>query len=423
MMSATAIAIAPHDSNTNTNISETKHLSYQKQKVKKKPRKETNSSKSSKHVMQRSKATYGISKDINLELTTKPVSQDDVKEMLFTTTCNCGSSSNKNCLLRSMPSCHGIKDLDTLANIIMYCQNITLTKTKAEKDTFLLRTTKDAIVSTTSKSSSSIKRQRTEQTVNDNDIMYFMTTTVASADENRIKINNFDYNLPTNLECVSSSLKFESTQICRAMFMKLYRFNDYELKKASERLKENPLADSFLKTKYSDNHLHPYNHTECETIFENNLKYQNNASSSSRNHEDFMISDAILPVAVADIDVSLWLEDTFLTYGDAAPNRNIHQVSSTFKTDLFKKYIKDMQKLDRKPVAECRFMELWNSCYPSYLIRPWANVCGKCDTCYMIDCGRRNANDKNTKEALRQAHLLHRGGLFMPERRRFVIFI
>lgn len=402
--------------NSNSKILETNHLSYQKKKNIK--RKKTNASKSSKHVTQRSKATTGINKDIHLDLPSATnVSQEDVMKMLYTTDCNCASSSAKNCFLRCIPTYQGIKDINTLANIIMFCQNITVTKTKDEKEAFLLRTTKDSISATTSKScTSSSKRPRT---INENDIMCFMTTTTASSDEN-LKVNKFKFNLPTNLEGVSSSLTFENTQICRPMFLKLYRFNEYELKKASQRLKENPMAESFHKEKFTDNHLHPYNHTECETIFENNLKWQNDAT---RNYDDTMISDSMLPVAESDIDVSLWLEDTFLTYGDAAPNRNIHQVSSTFKIDLFKKYVKDMTELKRGPVAESRFMELWNSCYPSYLIRPWANVCGKCDTCYMIDCGRRTANDKNTKEALRQAHLLHRGGLFMPERRRCVVFI
>jgi hypothetical protein len=41
---------------------------------------------------------------------------------------------------------------------------------------------------------------------------------------------------------------------------------------------------------------------------------------------------------------------------------------------------------------------------------------GKCDTCFAIDDMRRTCQDETTLCKLRDAHHLHRGGLFMLER-------
>ena len=63
-----------------------------------------------------------------------------------------------------------------------------------------------------------------------------------------------------------------------------------------------------------------------------------------------------------------------------------------------------------------RFLELWKVLYPNAVDRPRCDIAGKCDTCYNIDVGRKNATCDAEAEQFKKAHLLHRGGLFMLER-------
>ena len=86
-----------------------------------------------------------------------------------------------------------------------------------------------------------------------------------------------------------------------------------------------------------DRTLHPYNYAETELIFSNNLLHEQHGLAD-RTYDDSMVTNAILPLADADVDIALWLEDCFLYYGDSAPNRNIKQLSATFKNDIYNVY-------------------------------------------------------------------------------------
>ena len=56
---------------------------------------------------------------------------------------------------------------------------------------------------------------------------------------------------------------------------------------------------------------------------------------------------------------------------------------------------------------------------PYYCIRPWLNVPGKCDTCYEIDKVPRGTQDSKVLNACKQAHILHKAGMFARERREY----
>jgi len=66
-----------------------------------------------------------------------------------------------------------------------------------------------------------------------------------------------------------------------------------------------------------------------------------------------------------------------------------------------------------------RFYELWDSLYPLSINRSWVSIPGKCNICYYIDQMRRTSTSLDVQKALQQAHLLHRGGLFMLERQEY----
>ena len=73
------------------------------------------------------------------------------------------------------------------------------------------------------------------------------------------------------------------------------------------------------------------------------------------------------------------------------------------------------------PVTYKRFVDMWNCIFVKTGLRSWVNIPGKCHTCLAIDKLRRSEQSTNmVKEACKQAHQLHRGGLFMLERQRFI---
>ena len=414
--------------------------------------KSTNASRGSTSVIHRSGATPGISKDVKLFLHSNQETVAEVKTYIEQESCVCQTTaigSKLNCLMYCVPlNSNNEPCFDPLYKAIAATRYETFKRNdqgeENERDGHLLRKVKETIVSQSAK--------RVENPISAPvpldgiTIPCFRSKCTEPVVEEKFKIKyHHSYILPTERVkgCHVEPLTFASTKLCRKGFAMLHGFSIKQIERACDRLKENIEATGFVTTKYKDQTLHPYNYSEVDIIFGDNLMHQYNNSiadkvivnnmihqdfsaSCVRPFDDIMLTNAMLPANENDIDVALWLEDTFLTYGDSAPNKNIHQISATWKSDIFKLYQADMDRLDARRFSQPkvtrvdikRFSEIWNACYPNYLVRPYANVTGKCDLCYAIDYQRRMSTDKQTKEALRQAHLLHRGGFIMPERRR-----
>ena len=133
-----------------------------------------------------------------------------------------------------------------------------------------------------------------------------------------------------------------------------------------------------------------------------------------------MVRAAMTPLADSQHFAVIWLEDHFNKFGDHAPNSLETHLSISNKKDVWQEYKKESEEKHLDVVSKERFNELWNTLFPHFLIRPWIDVPGKCETCYEIDTQRRTCKDTAIHEALKQCHHLHRGGLFMPERKRFI---
>lgn len=104
--------------------------------------------------------------------------------------------------------------------------------------------------------------------------------------------------------------------------------------------------------------------------------------------------------------------------GDSSPNSEVKSIAISFRSDLYTAYANEQSKLQLPKVNEKYFLQLWRSLFPNFQTRPWINIPGKCWICADIDAKRRETGDSSVKEALRQAHALHRGGMIMPERTR-----
>ena len=134
--------------------------------------------------------------------------------------------------------------------------------------------------------------------------------------------------------------------------------------------------------------------------------------------DEKMFRAALCPLADNQQLAIIWLEEYFLKYGDSAPNRDETHLLIMHKSDIYKRYVHELETSfpPRKFVSYSRFIALWNVLFPKYINRPWCDIPGKCDICYEIDKQRRTIEESIVQEKLKEAHHLHRGGLFMLER-------
>lgn len=129
-----------------------------------------------------------------------------------------------------------------------------------------------------------------------------------------------------------------------------------------------------------------------------------------------MVRAALTPLAEKQQHCKLWLEEYFAICGDNVPNEDEIRLSISEKKDVYEKYSRDCYRAQIPIVDEKTFGNLWNVLFPNCVIRAYVDIPGKCNTCYHIDRLRREVNDEMVHRKLSEAHLLHRGGLFMLER-------
>ena len=126
---------------------------------------------------------------------------------------------------------------------------------------------------------------------------------------------------------------------------------------------------------------------------------------------------AITPSSDLQMAAVIWLNDYFSVYGDHHPNDEQISMSVPTKKEVWQAYKTEHTSIAQPFVTQSNFNALWLAIYPQYMLKPFISVAATCDTCYKIDTARKSTTDPNVKEALKQCHHLHRGGMFMPERR------
>ena len=133
-----------------------------------------------------------------------------------------------------------------------------------------------------------------------------------------------------------------------------------------------------------------------------------------------MVSQALQPRATSQMVACVWLNDFAQKYGDHVPNRPIIYLPAMSKKDLWERYLEYTKDTQQSSVVYSRFLELWNSIYPTYQLRDEANIIGKCVTCYEITNARKTT-DEAVLEACKILHALHGGGCFKRERERYIL--
>jgi len=110
------------------------------------------------------------------------------------------------------------------------------------------------------------------------------------------------------------------------------------------------------------------------------------------------------------------MREYFETYGDQAPNSTDVAIPVMSKRDLYNRYVEEMNSSlpPRSFVDEPRFKSLWLTLFPNDRLRQFCTIPGKCLVCSKIDEIR--TDNLIVLNKCKEAHLLHRGGLFMRER-------
>lgn len=141
--------------------------------------------------------------------------------------------------------------------------------------------------------------------------------------------------------------------------------------------------------------------------------------AGAKTFDDKMVRASLTPLSDIKQDCIYWLEQYFHNNGDFIPNSDNEIRVNMQVEDLYDEYIrtKDEDEWDPKVVSYETFSNLWRTLSPNCLTRPYVDIPGKCGTCYEIDRQRKCFESKDVQRLLADAHLLHRGGMFMLERK------
>ena len=165
-----------------------------------------------------------------------------------------------------------------------------------------------------------------------------------------------------------------------------------------------------IQKSFKDSSVLNYTHNEVESIFLQNLKYC----------DSDLIQSALTPLSTKQQDAVAWLDDYGKSFGDQSPNSTEVAINVPTKKEVYDDYVMDMKSFGEPYVCLSIFENLWRTIFQHFQLRQWVGIPGKCSTCDDIDTIRKKSLNKSIREAAKQAHLLHRGGLFMAERQTYV---
>lgn len=133
-----------------------------------------------------------------------------------------------------------------------------------------------------------------------------------------------------------------------------------------------------------------------------------------------MIRAALAPKQDSQHHCVLWLEQYFDVYGDKMPNKDETRLALMEVKDLYEQYKADFASHTNSTITAVSyevFCSIWSVIFPDCAMRSYTDIPGKCETCFRIDELRRKSSDETVQKKLSEAHHLHRGGMFMLERR------
>jgi len=286
------------------------------------------------------------------------------------------------CILRNFLG-GDIIDRESSSTLIMYCREKLRKKTSIERDLFL-----DKLIESMVGSETILERQGSGE----------------SSDRSHRLVMH--YSLPwrgVNISVCAESLAF-------AYGVTPSRLKHSRRSVKDMRTSEIDMVNAEKIRRWTDKKYHGYTYDQITDIFTNNLP--------GEAIDDLWIQSGMAPYSDIQQHALLWLNEFVKTFGDAAPNGAKTQLASMKKKQVWCDYKAYMASCDppRDAVDHSTFNNLWNVVFPHYIVRPYVNVCGKCDTCYEIDRMRHSSKETSVHEALAQCHAMHGAGNFKLER-------
>lgn len=129
-----------------------------------------------------------------------------------------------------------------------------------------------------------------------------------------------------------------------------------------------------------------------------------------------MVRACLTPCSSAMQHCINWLEQYFQDNGDHIPNSDETRVNVLVR-DLYQSYQRSCEYKKLRFVGYPTFSNNWKYFFPNCTRRPYVDIPGKCSTCFEIDRLRKTVESEEVQKLLAEAHYLHRGGLFMLERK------
>lgn len=107
-------------------------------------------------------------------------------------------------------------------------------------------------------------------------------------------------------------------------------------------------------------------------------------------------------------------------HGDFDPMSDAIKLSESSRSNVYQAYKEDRKLAEQDLLSKSEFLQLWRTQYPDATLRDASNIFGKCMTCYLIQTGKRSASTEIELQAFEAIRLLHKCGLFGPERMRYL---
>jgi hypothetical protein len=223
----------------------------------------------------------------------------------------------------------------------------------------------------------------------------------------------------------------EDIKVCRSTWARLHGVSEYSLDNESRIYRGAPKAISAQLTSYTDSYIADYSFDELETIITDNLPDESEGATTYV--DTFCVDDfyafiveewvqcALTPMSDRRQIAVFWMGE-FFKLCDQSPSSEFIRVNEDTKKEVFVRYQAETKELhpDTELLDYDAFCKLWLRIFPYCVKRVHCAIPGKCWVCAEIDRLRRCAEDRLTRLRLKEAHMLHRGGMFMQERKRYV---
>ncbi len=129
----------------------------------------------------------------------------------------------------------------------------------------------------------------------------------------------------------------------------------------------------------------------------------------------------MIPNVDAHLFAEQWLQDYVDKFADKSPNSPEQWLSMTSFAELYKEYKEHAEDIQVDYIKTYdQFTELRKALFPDLHCRQYVGLVGKCHTCFLIDNLRKTGTKCTIKrEGSKKLHHMHRGGMFMQERRKY----